>query len=80
MESFIREYQIDDLSICDGLIDFFRTGLSRQLTGPGVIGANGLVDPAFKKSTDLNFSAIETRCTALDLSSGRIHGITGQFR
>ena len=59
MESFIREYQIDDVSICDGLIDFFREGLLRQLTGPGVIGANGLVDPSFKKSTDLHFSAIE---------------------
>ena len=50
-ENFIQTYQIDDLSICDKLIDFHSSG--KQYLGKT---GNGQVDPEKKDSIDVDLA------------------------
>lgn len=52
MDSFIGEYQLDDLTICDSLIDLFKKAHQVGLTKPGVVGIDGHQNHEVKKSTD----------------------------
>ena len=54
METFIREYQLADPSICDGLMDLFRKAVDTGLVREGLAGKDGAADPRIKKSTDFS--------------------------
>jgi hypothetical protein len=51
--SFIWSRKLEDTSICDTLIDVFKQAHQKGLTKPGAIGANAMVNPNIKTSTDL---------------------------
>jgi prolyl 4-hydroxylase len=59
MESFIREYQLSDASICDSLVALFKKGLDANMAREGTIGADSTVDHRFKKSTDFSLLLAE---------------------
>ena len=48
-ETFIKQFKIDDLSVCDGLIDYFKQNQEYKFSGET---NNGLMSD--KKSTDVN--------------------------
>ena len=59
METFIREYMLSDPSICDGLVELFKKSVAANLVLPGVVGAEAVVDPKWKRSTDLGIGVAE---------------------
>ena len=52
-QHFIKQYQLQDLTICDKLIDLLHKADSKGLTTKGVCGYDKTINPAVKKSTDL---------------------------
>jgi hypothetical protein len=61
--SFIKEYQLSDLTICDALIELFHKGQDKGLAKPGVVGSDQEIDNSTKKSTDfwlVNAGAVGT--------------------
>lgn len=50
--NFVREYYLEDVSVCDRLIDMFKTCRELGLTGPGLTG-NYEVNKKVKDSEDL---------------------------
>lgn len=52
-QSFIKQYQLEDLAICDKLINLIHVADSRSLTSKGVTGYKSSVKPNIKVSTDL---------------------------
>jgi hypothetical protein len=48
---FIKEYKLNDLSICDRLIDLFHVADEKELTYAGRVGGGSIV-PEIKKSKD----------------------------
>ena len=51
--NFIREDFLDDLTICDQLIDLYKNSNDKK---PGCADGDGNIKPDFKKSTDLSLS------------------------
>jgi len=54
--NFIKEYFLDDLSICDELINLHKVSDNKAL---GCVGDAGKIKPNIKKSTDVAFSAYD---------------------
>jgi hypothetical protein len=52
MTTFIEEYQLSDLTICDSLLRLFWDAHDKKLTYPGKSGPAGRSQPDVKKSTD----------------------------
>jgi hypothetical protein len=48
---FIKEYKLNDLSICDRLIDLFHVADEKELTYAGRVGGGSII-PEIKKSKD----------------------------
>jgi hypothetical protein len=56
--NFIKESFLDDLSICDELIDLYKVSDNKTL---GVSGEDNKVRPNIKKSTDISFSPYDIK-------------------
>lgn len=54
METFIREYQLADTSICDAMLELFRKAVDAKLVRDGVAGKGAAFDQRVKKSTDFS--------------------------
>ena len=52
MTNFIEEYQLDDVSLCDSLLELFWEADAKKLTYSGKSGPGGRVQKEVKKSTD----------------------------
>jgi hypothetical protein len=52
MDNFIGQYQLEDPSICDALMDLFHQGHKAGLTKPGVVGYDKHQNLEIKQSTD----------------------------
>ncbi len=52
-QSFIKEYQLQDISTCDILVDLLHEFDKKGLTKSGVTGHSNQVNPKVKSSTDL---------------------------
>ena len=55
METFIHQQYLSDVSICDSLINFFKSSKDKKT---GVVGPS-IVDKEFKDSIDLSFNFID---------------------
>ena len=54
METFIREYQLADTSICDAMLELFRKAVDAKLVRDGLAGKGAAFDQLVKKSTDFS--------------------------
>ena len=54
METFIREYQLADTSICDAMLELFRKAVDAKLVRDGLAGKGTAFDQRVKKSTDFS--------------------------
>ena len=54
METFIREYQLADTSICDAMLELFRKAVDAKLVRDGLAGKGAAFDQRVKKSTDFS--------------------------
>jgi len=54
METFIREYQLADTSICDAMLELFRKAVDAKLVRDGLAGKGAASDQLVKKSTDFS--------------------------
>ena len=52
MTTFIDEYQLKDVTLCDSLLQLFNDAHNRGLTFAGQSGAMGHARPEIKASTD----------------------------
>jgi len=53
MENFIEEYQLEDISVCDSLIQLFKDADKNNLTHEGCVGGPGNINKNAKESKDL---------------------------
>ncbi len=54
METFIREYQLADTSICDAMLELFGKAVDAGLVRDGQAGKHAAADQRVKKSTDFS--------------------------
>ena len=54
METFIREYQLADTSICDAMLELFRKAVDAKLVRDGLAGKGAAFDQRVKKRTDFS--------------------------
>jgi len=59
METFIREYRLSDPGICDALLDLFTKAVAADRVSAGIVGTGGVVEPRFKRSTELSLATAE---------------------
>ena len=59
MKNFIEEYQLEDTTLCDSLLDMFWDAHEKGLTYPGKSGHFGEEQSEVKKSTDFSLESAD---------------------
>jgi hypothetical protein len=54
MQTFIQKYQIEDLSLCDDLIEYHKSNIEYKVDG-AITSANNFIDKDIKDSIDVKF-------------------------